>query len=364
MFLGAPRVFLALILALGIGCSSQNGKRANKDAKDPPDLEKKVNRVESRVEEVESRIGVLENRFLYATATGVLIVGAGFFLLWKRGNNRKRDVGRLNSRYDRLKKDVRGTPDMSASKWSQSTEETPPSGSTDDVARLKNKVESLKRKVEKLQSRIEDQHVGSTHQSEMMESQEHFPQSSGEEASPGGQHEVEEDPSGSESDSHPPSGSDQQERSASRTGASKFSSSGGIETRQSLEDDYNRLLHDDISEQTFNERYAPIPLGAENEENRLPDDGAPVILQKNEKGRYRAVEEEDYYLVFPKPGIMIEDPIRREAGFDEVFQCEHFEYNHPYEVKRLDKAARFVGRRGKTLKLEVPGEIDLRRYGG
>lgn len=363
MFLGELRTFLVLVLLLGIGCSSQNGKQAIREAQDSPSS-RRVKELESQINEVETRIGDLESRLLYATATGVLIVGAGFFLLWKRGNNRKRDVGRLKSRYDRLKKDVRGAPDMSASKWSQSTEDTSPSGSTDDVARLKNKVESLEKKVENLRAQIEDPHVDSAHHSEMRGSQEHFPQSSGAGASPGEQREVKEDPLGDESDSHSPSGSDPQKRSGNRTGVSKSSGSSGVEPRESLEDDYNRLLHDDISEQTFNDRYAPIPLGIGNEEERLSDDGAPVVLQQDEKGRYRAVEEEDYYLVFPQPGIMIEDAIRREAGFDEVFQCDKFDHNHPYEVRRLDKAARFVGRRGETLNLEAPGKIDLRRYGG
>lgn len=133
-------------------------------------------------------------------------------------------------------------------------------------------------------------------------------------------------------------------------------------TPKQLKADYNRILSDDLSRREFQSRYEPVPLGIKNEKQRLDREEAPVLLQKAEKGQYLSIETDSGHLIVPQPEITLEDPTRRLAGYDEVFQCEQPPHNHPYVVQHLHRIARFAQGPDGTYTLEVPGRIDLQRY--
>lgn len=130
-----------------------------------------------------------------------------------------------------------------------------------------------------------------------------------------------------------------------------------------LVDDFNRFLYDDLPKRDFEKRYNPIRLGIENEEERLDKAQAPVLLQKDDRGQYLAVERDTYYLVLPGYNLILDESVRRQAGFDEVFQCGDHPHQHPYRVKRVDKAARFIRERQEQFELHTPGAVALVRYG-
>lgn len=142
----------------------------------------------------------------------------------------------------------------------------------------------------------------------------------------------------------------------------KSQKTGERKVPKQLKEDYNRTLNGDLARQEFQSRYEPVVLGIENEEERLNREEAPVLLQEDERGQYLSIETTSGHLVVPKLKLTLEDPTRRQAGYDEVFQCEKFPYNHPYVVEHLHRIARFVQRPDGTYLLKVPGRIDLQRY--
>lgn len=132
--------------------------------------------------------------------------------------------------------------------------------------------------------------------------------------------------------------------------------------RRRIEADYNQVLTGDLDTREFQSRYEPIVLGIKNEKERLDHEEAPVLLEEDERGQYLSVETNSGYFIVPKPGITLEDPTRRQAGYDEVFQCGRHPHNHPYVVQRLRQAAQFVKRTDGTYSLTESGRIELERY--
>jgi hypothetical protein len=129
-----------------------------------------------------------------------------------------------------------------------------------------------------------------------------------------------------------------------------------------LKADYNRILSDDLGRREFQSRYEPVALGIKNEKERLDREDAPVLLKKDERGQYLSIETNSGHFVVPDPEVTLDDPARRQAGYDEVFQCGQSPHNHPYVVQRLRKVAQFVKRTDGTYSLRDPGQIDLKRY--
>lgn len=103
-------------------------------------------------------------------------------------------------------------------------------------------------------------------------------------------------------------------------------------------------------------------LGIQNEEERLNDENAPVLLHRDDRGQYLAVEKDGEHFVVPKFNVILQDADRREAGIDEVFGCGKDSYNYPYEVQRVEKAAQLNQRPSNIFELEEPGKIHLQRY--
>jgi hypothetical protein len=130
----------------------------------------------------------------------------------------------------------------------------------------------------------------------------------------------------------------------------------------SLERDFNRVESGELRQKKFEEEHNPVRLGIQNEEERLNDENAPVLLHRDDRGQYLAVEKDGEYLAVPNFDVILQDADRREAGIDEVFGCEGVSYNHPYEVQRVEKAARLNQRPDSIFALEKPGRIHLQRY--
>ena len=130
----------------------------------------------------------------------------------------------------------------------------------------------------------------------------------------------------------------------------------------SLERDFNRVEGGELRQKKFEEEHNPVRLGIQNEEERLNDENAPVLLHRDDRGQYLAVEKDGEYLAVPNFDVILQDADRREAGIDEVFGCEGVSYNHPYEVQRVEKAARLNQRPDSIFALEKSGKIQLQRY--
>ncbi len=130
----------------------------------------------------------------------------------------------------------------------------------------------------------------------------------------------------------------------------------------SLERDFNRVEGGELRQKKFEEEHNPVRLGIQNEEERLNDENAPVLLHRDDRGQYLAVEKDGEYLAVPNFDVILQDADRREAGIDEVFGCGADSYNHPYEVQRVEKAARLNQRPDSIFALEKSGKIQLQRY--
>jgi hypothetical protein len=130
----------------------------------------------------------------------------------------------------------------------------------------------------------------------------------------------------------------------------------------SLERDFNRVESGELRQKKFEEEHDPVRLGIQNEEERLNDENAPVLLHRDDRGQYLAVEKDGEYLAVPNFDVILQDADRREAGIDEVFGCGEDSYNHPYEVQRVEKAARLNQRPDSIFALEKSGKIHLQRY--
>ncbi len=167
----------------------------------------------------------------------------------------------------------------------------------------------------------------------------------------------------------PSSGAEEEDKGAAREKGAQSSSTRSFHERNrspasagSLERDFNRVESGELRQKKFEEEHDPVRLGIQNEEERLNDENAPVLLHRDDRGQYLAVEKDGEYLAVPNFDVILQDADRREAGIDEVFGCEGVSYNHPYEVQRVEKAARLNQRPDSIFALEKSGKIHLQRY--
>jgi hypothetical protein len=129
-----------------------------------------------------------------------------------------------------------------------------------------------------------------------------------------------------------------------------------------LEQDFNRVENGDLRQEEFRDEYDPARLSIKNKKERLSSEEAPVVLHHDDRGKYLAVKEGTDYLVVPKFDIILRDTDRLQAGVDKVFGCEGVSHNHPYEVQRVEKAARFTQKPDGAFLLQESGQIQLQRY--
>lgn len=365
-------IALLLVLVLGVGCSSET--ESNYLSRDSTSTEARIDNLEHRVNSLEeSQTERLGGRGFFIVLVGFAIVVGAVLLLWKRASNRKRDLGGLKHDVRDLQKKVRDLrkpgsirskePDQNSSR---SKEKMSVKGN-EAFRRLESAVIELKDKVNRLQDRLEEKGRTGTEQKEVSNKDQSQRNTGRTKTSVAQRQSMEDEGESAGAETRSPDSNGPRRKRGEKSGRTpkKQGAPADSDHRRdfSLEEDYNQILNDSLSEREFKDRYDAIPLGIANEQERLASDQAPVVLQEDERGRYQAVEKSGGYFVFPKPGVTLKDSIRRQAGFDEVFQCGHFEHNTYYEVDRLDRAARFVQNRNGTFDLNKAGKVKLRRYG-
>lgn len=258
-------------------------------------------------------------------------------LLWIRTGRRKAEIEEMNHDFRKLK----GSKNTHVKKRKL---EKIISEWDDALKELGGRIKNLKQKVRKLESRVTELENANRHRSDKSESKEDPGTSSAELR---------------ERDSD--FGSDHG-RNDLRNNRSSSKTTGQKNAPKQLKVDYNQVLSGDLGRQEFERKYEPVALGIENEEERLSREDAPVLLQEDERGQYLSIETDSGHLIVPQLNITLDDPTRRQAGYDEVFQCEDPPHNHPYVVKHVHRIARFVQRPDGAYSLRLPGRIDIQRY--
>jgi len=393
------------ILLITLGCSNQGGSAtADTPTSNSAVTQQRVQEVEAKVQRLESRLQSTRQLLLVAASLGAVLLTIVGLLLWKRGSNRRDQIRKIKRGLKTIADQKGGSRKRSSHgvQWKRSGSASHQQNKSEVVSELEQRVAKLEGQITSLQKTMENapREIGGSTISEEQEEERSSsvtkersgsassPAASDEESSMTASENQESRPERtrdprptsdsvqkqqldrqeprSKEDSH----SDARELDSSRaqmsgtgSGAMEEGVSGERDQDESIVDDFNRFLRDQLSKTEFRERYDPIRIGIENEEERLDSAEAPVILQEDERGQYLAVEREDYYLVLPKYNLILDESVRRQAGFDEVFQCSEIPHEHPYRIHRLDRAAQFVPERHGRFALEAPGEAALKRYG-
>lgn len=266
------------------------------------------------------------------------VVAGLIWVLWSQG----KDINRLNSNLKRTRKKLDQLSKNALTK--DGPRRKTPGVSKNEKRELQNQIIGIKDRLEKIERSI---------QSEDQPRKESFPdvvEFSDPEREPGSEAEAE-------------SGGAMREKEDQSSSAHSFHKRNQSPAREgSLEKDFNRVENGELQRWKFEEKHDPMRLGIQNEEERLNNEDAPVLLHRDDRGQYLAIEKDGEHLVVPKFDVILQDADRREAGIDEVFGCGEDSYNHPYEVQRVEKAARLNQRPDSIFALEKPGKIYLRRY--
>lgn len=408
VLISAHRLALVFLLLIALGCTDQ-GSSATANSATSTAAEQQLQELEDRIRQTRARLQSTRQLLLVSGFVGLsLLTGCGL-LLWRQANNRRQDIKKLSRAVNKLQEELRSHRSKSR-KGIRRRQSSKKKGGRKVVPELERRIEELEDEVERLKEakKVALQGDKGAKMSERRTASSATPpteESKGETTDSGGPRkgrphqeksssqvskgrEEEERTSASrskrtsatEEEEHHPSEETASSSASTEQGAHGLgsSSSSGAEpgtqvqdgsasregnSSESLIDDFNRFLRGSLSETDFQEQHDPIKLGIENEEERLDRAQAPVVLHKHNRGQYLGVKREDHYLVLPGYNLVLDDSVRKQAGFDQVFQCGDVSHHQPYQVKRLDRAARFVRKRQEQFVLDTEGNVALERYG-
>jgi hypothetical protein len=330
---------LAFGILLGMGCTSDIPQSENAPVEQQAQVDTaRTGTGAGDISEQLSSVTAWTYFSVFVSLVLFLVVAGLIWVLWSQGQ----DINRLNSKLKRTRKKL---DQLSKNALTKDGPRRKTSGvSRHEKRELQNQIIGIKDRLGKIERSIQSEEQS---RKESLSEVAEFP-------------DVEREP-GSEAEAG--SGGATRGKEGQGASARSFHKRNQSPARAgSLEKDFNQVENGELRQKKFEEKHDPVRLGIKNEEERLNNEDAPVLLRRDDRGQYLAIEKDGEHFVVPKFDVILQDADRREAGIDEVFGCGEDPYNHPYEVRRVEKAARLNQRSDSIFTLEEPGKIHLQRY--
>jgi len=136
-------------------------------------------------------------------------------------------------------------------------------------------------------------------------------------------------------------------------------------TRERIVEAYNQVINGDMEKGEFEHRFEPAALDIKNAEERYENPSIePVFELTDGRSGLWAVEGDQYHLVVPVLGKIINYASRKDGAIDDLFQCGDYADGQrlQYDVDTLIKPALFSCTASGEWKVREKGRIELVKY--